>query len=105
MPTTLPNRPATEPDLPWLNVGRLAILVARVRLIDLRLHVLVWWGAGFADDSVLRLMRRWLKLHDAIAILLPALPEPEHVAQVRVVLRGLSDLGIGRGVVPDTVDQ
>ncbi|MCJ2121348.1 hypothetical protein [Methylobacterium sp. J-077] len=35
---------------------------------------------------MLRLMRKSLRLHDAIAALLPGLPEAEHVRQVRAIL-------------------
>ena len=85
MPTILP--PRMHP-LPWSKAARLVFLAARIRWLDMRSHALVNRGAGFADDRLLRLMSKWLACHEAIAALLPGLPEPKHVAEVRAILRG-----------------
>ena len=87
MPTALPTRPAAEPRLSWPQTARFLVLVARVRWLDKRAHALVGRGAGFSDDQLLRLMRKWLACHEAIAALLPDTPEPEHVREVRAILR------------------
>ncbi|WP_267359790.1 hypothetical protein [Methylobacterium sp. GC_Met_3] len=71
----------------WPETVRFLLLIARVRLLDLRLHVIVSLGYGFGDDQLLRLMRRWLALHEAIGVLLPGMPEPEHVREVRAIIR------------------
>ncbi|MCJ2063063.1 hypothetical protein MKK63_10115 [Methylobacterium sp. J-088] len=69
------------------ETARLLLLVARVRLLDLLMHVEVRRGQGFADDRLLRLMRRWLAMHEAVGALLPGITEPEHDADVRAILR------------------
>ncbi|MCJ2065453.1 hypothetical protein MKK63_22465 [Methylobacterium sp. J-088] len=51
------------------------------------MNVEVRRGQGFADDRLLRLMWRWLALHERIAAMLPGIPEPEHDADVRAILR------------------
>ena len=105
MPTALPYRISQARRLSRLDFARLLILVARVRLLDLRMHAVVRRGSGFADDRLLRLMRRWLALHEAIGALLPATPEPQHVAEVRAILLAASGLRIGGRAVPDAIDQ
>ncbi|MCJ2124779.1 hypothetical protein [Methylobacterium sp. J-077] len=93
MPTLLPNHPARLRVLPWPTVGRLVFLVARIRWLDMRAHALVGRGAGLADDRLLRLMRKWLACHEAVAGLLPGIPEPKHVAEVRAILMGTGHRG------------
>ncbi|MCJ2136694.1 hypothetical protein MKK69_22030 [Methylobacterium sp. J-026] len=88
MPTALPIRPVSERRLSWRQTVRFLALVARVRWLDMRAHAIVGRGAGFSDDRLLRLMRKWLACHEAIAALLPGVPEPEHVREVRAILRG-----------------
>lgn len=90
MPTILPNHTARLRPLPWPTVARLVFLVAWIRWLDMRAHALVNRGSGLADDRLLRLMRRWLACHETVAGLLPGLPEPKHVAEVRAILRPLS---------------
>ncbi|MCJ2086110.1 hypothetical protein MKK88_08900 [Methylobacterium sp. E-005] len=87
MPTLLPSRPPSEPRLSLPQTVRFLALVARVRLHDARMHVVVRQGSGFSDDRLLRLMRRWLALHQEIGAMLPGVPEPEYVAEVRAILR------------------
>ena len=87
MPTQLPTRPTVERRLSLPETARFLILVARVRLLDLRMHRVVRQGPGFSDDRLLHLMRRWLALHEAIAATLPGVPEPKHVREVRAILR------------------
>lgn len=86
MPTLLPSRPAPVRRLSWPETIRFLTLVARVRWLDMRAHALVDRGAGFSDDRLLHLMRKWLALHEAIGALLPGIPEPEHVGEVRTIL-------------------
>lgn len=90
MPTALPTLAQHIRRLSRRDAARLLILVARVRLLNLWMHAEVRRGSGFADDRLLRLMGRWLALHEAIGALLPATPEPEHVAEVRATLQPLS---------------
>ena len=92
MPTLLPHRPPAEPRLSLPETVRFLVLVASVRLLDLRMHAEVRRGQGFADDRLLRLMRRWLALHERVAALLPGIPEPEHVREVRAILRPLDEI-------------
>ena len=49
------------------------------------------WVASRRED-LLRLLWKWLSCHKAIAVLLPGIPEPEHVAEVRAILRPLSEI-------------
>ena len=88
MPTQLPTRPMVEPRLSLPETARFLILVARVRLLDVQMHRIVRQGSGFSDDRLLRLMRRWLVTHERIGALLPGIPEPEHVREVRAILQG-----------------
>lgn len=90
MPTVLPYRPSTDRHLSLPDTARFLILVGRVRLLDARMHRVVRRGAGFSDDRLLHLMRRWLALHERIAAMLPRILEPKHVREMRVILR-LSD--------------
>ena len=92
MPTQLPARPTAEPRLSLPKTARFLLLVARVRLLDIRMHCVVRQGSGFSDDRLLRLMRRWLALHERIAALLPGIPEPEHVREVRAILHPLDEI-------------
>jgi hypothetical protein len=41
--------------------------------------------------TLLRLVRRWLTIHEGIGALLPGIPEPPHVHEVRVVLGFLTE--------------
>ena len=88
MPTMLPDRPAIEPRLSRPQTIRFLALVGRVRWLDMRGYALVGRGAGFSDDRLLRLMRRWLACYEAIGALLPGISEPEHVREVRAILAG-----------------
>lgn len=90
MPTLLPSRPLSEPRLSLHKTIRFLILVASVRFLDLRMHRVVRQGSGYSDDRLLRLMRRWLATHEAIAALLPGIPEPQHVREVRAILPGFA---------------
>ena len=91
MPTTLPTA-AARPGR-RLSLGetvRFLFLVAQVRLLDLRLSALYSGaerrGREPHGPTLLRLVRRWLAIHDRIAAMLPGVPEPQHVRQVRAVL-------------------
>lgn len=97
MPTQLPTRPTDDRRLSLPDSARFLFLVARVRLLDARLHVLVAWGWGLGDDRLLRLMRRWLSYHDAIGALLPGIPEPQHVKEVRAILRPVTKSNAAEG--------
>jgi hypothetical protein len=82
MPTTVRR---TSPP-PWGEVARLFLLLVRVRLIDARLNFLYRGGRSPQGEKLLRLVRRWLALHEAAAVILRR-PLPPHVEQVRSVLQ------------------
>lgn len=90
MPTALPTRPAPERRLSWPQTIRFLGLVARLRWLDRRLHAahrrVDRLGPDLAGDELLRLTRRWLAAHGAVAALLGR-PEPPQVSQVRIALR------------------
>ena len=94
MPTALPASPSQERRLSLSQIARLLFLVARARLLDLRLAGLYSWAARRGQDphgpTLLRLVRRWLAIHERIGALLPGIPEPPHVHEVRVVLGFMS---------------
>ncbi len=90
MPTLLPIREPQARALSWPETVRFFVLLARVRWLDWRLH-----AAGRrtrrdssdkAGDRLLALARRWLAVHAVIGALL-GIPEPPHVAIVRVTLQ------------------
>ncbi|MCJ2023117.1 hypothetical protein [Methylobacterium sp. J-067] len=96
MPTTLPITAARP--VRRLSLGetvRFLFLVAEVRLLDLRLSALYGGaerrGREPHGPTLLRLVRRWLAVHERIGALLPGIPEPPHVQQVRVVLGFLTE--------------
>ena len=94
MPTALPTSSPRERRLFLSQTARLLFLVARGRLLDLRLAGLYSRAARRGQDphgpTLLRLVRRWLAIHERIGALLPGIPEPPHVHEVRVVLGFLS---------------
>ncbi|MCJ2012654.1 hypothetical protein [Methylobacterium sp. J-076] len=94
MPTALPASPPRERRLSLPQTARLLFLVARVRLLDLRLAGLDSRAARRGQDphgpTLLRLVRHWLAIHERIGALLPGVPEPPHVQEVRVVLGFMS---------------
>ena len=88
MPTTISeglHRPSTPS---WREVARLYVLLVQVRWIDALLNFLYRGGRSPQGEKLLRLMRRWLDAHEAMAAILRR-PAPPHVEQVRVILRGL----------------
>lgn len=96
MPTELPT--GTARPVRRLSLGqtvRFLFLVAQVRLLDLRLSALYSGaerrGREPHGPTLLRLVRRWLAVHERIGALLPGIPEPPHVQQVRVVLGFLTE--------------
>ena len=89
MPTLLP--PPRGRQLSLTQTPRFLFLVARVRLLDARLAAL-YLRAERRDrephgPTLLRLVRRWLAIHEEIGAMLPGIAEPLHVRQVRAVLR------------------
>lgn len=97
MPTALP---IPERRLSWAETVRFLGLVARVRWLDRRLHTaharVDRLGLDVGGDHLLRLARRWLACHEAIGGLL-GMPEPPHVAQVRIALGRPSQSGDSPG--------
>ncbi|MBE7203715.1 MAG: hypothetical protein INR70_38790, partial [Parafilimonas terrae] len=90
MPTSLPTRSARAQRLSLPETARLLFLVARVRFLDLRLSGLYSPAERRGRDphgpTLLRLIRRWLAVHESIGSLLPWVPEPPHVQEVRTLL-------------------
>lgn len=86
MPTTVRESVRRSPPPPWGEVARLFLLLAQVRLIDAQLNFLYRGGRSPQGEKLLRLMRRWLVLHEAFAVIVRR-PPPPHVEQVRAILR------------------
>lgn len=97
MPTSLPATTAAQPvcRLSLGETARFLLLVAEVRFLDMRLSALYGGaerrGREPHGPTLLRLVRRWLAVHERIGALLPGIPEPPHVQQVRVVLGFLTE--------------
>jgi len=96
MPTTLPTstvRPVRRLSL--RETVRFLFLLAQIRLLNMRLFALYNGaerrGREPHGPTLLRLVRRWLAVHERIGALLPGTPEPPHVQQVRVVLGFLTE--------------
>lgn len=90
MPVSLPSRSPRAPRLSLFDSALFLILVARARLLDLRLAALYRRAERRGCDphgpTLLRFVRRWLAIHDQIGALLPGIPEPSHVHEVRMIL-------------------
>lgn len=95
MPVSLPARTPRDRRLLLSESVRFLILVARVRVLDARLAALYLRaerrGCEPHGPTLLRLVRRWLALHDRIGAMLPGVPEPLHVRQVRAVFSVMSE--------------
>lgn len=92
MPTILRKRPeiaVAAQRLSWRDTVRFVILLAQVRWLNRRLEAarcrVEHYGFDIAGPDLVIAARRWLDLHEAIAHLL-GIPEPSHVAQVRVTI-------------------
>lgn len=83
MPTTVRESFRRSSPPPWREVARLYVLLARVRWIDARLNFLYRGGQSPQGEKLLRLMEEWLALHERISDLLPGIPEPPHVQEIR----------------------
>jgi hypothetical protein len=89
MPTQLPANPRRHDSrrLTFSQTGVFLILIMRIRVLDMRLSVLYARaerrGGEPHGPTLLRLVRRWLAIHERIAALLPGIPEPPHVQEVR----------------------
>lgn len=97
MPTTVRESVRRSPPLPWREVARLYVLLAQVRWIDARLNFLYRSNRSLQDEKLLHLMRRWLALHEAAAVILRR-PLPPHVEQVRALLSAPQALGYVPGL-------
>ena len=88
MPTLLPSPRGRRLSL--TQTARFLFLVACVRLLDARLGALYLRaerrGREPHGPTLLRLVRRWLAIHEEIGAMLPGIPEPPHVREVRAVL-------------------
>ena len=95
MPTLLPSRRHDDRRLTFSQTVAFLVLIARIRILDMRLSAVYrraeWRGREPHGPTLLRLVRRWLAIHERIGALLPGLPEPPHVQEVRVVLGFLTD--------------
>lgn len=99
MPTTI--RRSSPP--PWSEVARLYVLLAQVRWIDARLNFLYRGGRSPQGENLLRLMRRWLALHEAAAVILGR-SLPPHVEQVRALLSAPSGSRVRGRIEVNPVD-
>jgi hypothetical protein len=94
MPTALPTRRHDDRRLTFSQTVVFLTLIARIRVLDMRLSALYERaerrGREPHGPTLLRLVRRWLATHERIAALLPGIPEPPHVQEVRVVLGHLT---------------
>ncbi len=99
MPIALPTRPASDRRLSF-PANHAVLRPPRPRA--LAGHALGRcappvdrFGLDAAGDDLLRIARQWLDTHQRIGALLPGMPEPPHVAQVRVTLTK-PPTGLGR---------
>ena len=99
MPTGIPGDPWRDRRLSLPQTIRFFVLLAKIQILDARLHSLTRQGAGFADDRLLRVARKWLACHEAIGALLPGVLEPEYVAEMRAILHPLAEIR-GRAAGP-----
>jgi hypothetical protein len=90
MPTALPSRRHDGRRLTFPQTVVFLTLIVRVRVLDMRLSALYARaerrGGEPHGPTLLRLVRRWLVIHERIGVLLPGIPEPPHVREVRAVL-------------------
>ena len=93
MPTLLPSQRHDDRRLTLSQTAVFLVLILRVRVLDMRLSAVYrraeCRGREPHGPTLLRLVRRWLTIHEQIAALLPGIPEPPHVQEVRVVLQHL----------------
>ena len=96
MPTALPSRRHDDRRLTLLQTVAFLALIARARILDMRLSALYERAERRGQEphgpTLLRLVRRWLTIHERIGALLPGIPEPPHVEQVRAVLQASAPL-------------
>jgi hypothetical protein len=90
MPTLIPSRRYDDRRLTFSQTAVFLVLIVRVRILDARLSALYERAERRGQEphgpTLLRLVRRWLALHERIAALLPGILEPPHVQEVRAVL-------------------
>lgn len=87
MLTALPSRQHDDRRLTISQTVAFLILIARIRIIDMRLSAVYRraerQGREPHGPTLLRLVRRWLAIHERIGALLPGIPKPPHVQEVR----------------------
>ena len=90
MPTALPFRRHDDRRLTFAQTVVFLVLIVRVRVLDMHLSALYARaerrGREPHGPTLLRLVRRWLTIHERIGALLPGIPEPPHVRDVRAAL-------------------
>ena len=91
MPTQLPAGPRRH-DSRRLTLSQtvvFVILIVQIRILDMRLSAVYERaerrGREPHGPTLLRLVRRWLAIHEQIAAFLPGIPEPPHVYKLRAV--------------------
>ena len=93
MPTALPSRRRDDRRLTFSQTIMFLVLIARIRILDMRLSAVYRRaerrGREPHGPTLLRLVGRWLTVHERIGALLPGIPEPPHVQEVRAVLGNL----------------
>ena len=98
MPTALPIRSrhaAAVQRLSWPNTARFLILLARVRWLNQRLEAghrrVARYGLNVGGPDLIAAARRWLAVHEAIAVLL-GVPELPEAAKVRASLLPIDEV-------------
>jgi len=90
MPTALPSRRHDDRRLTISQTAMFLALIVRVRILDVRLSAVYRRAERRGQEphgpTLLRLVRRWLAIHEQIGTLLPGIPEPPHVQEVPSLL-------------------
>ena len=111
MPTQLPVSPRRHDDrcLTFSQTVAFLILIARVRILDMRLSALYERAERRRQEphgpTLLRLIRRWLAIHERIAGLLPGIPEPPHVQEVRNLFQAMKSKQSARYLIRKCFDR
>lgn len=101
-PTDLPTAPRRHDDrhLTFSQTAVFLTLIVRIRILDMRLSAVYVRAEREGREPhgpiLLHLVRRWLAIHERVAVLLPGIPEPPHVQEVRCIFEILVTKRSGR---------